>query len=96
MVATATDRSEQDFPKRFNDINIDWSVIEKRLIRWGELFRHSKKLRVDISFNYVDSQPQTAGTTKQGSKRSSSVTQRMLVDRAAQLDAEEDSGHPSI
>jgi hypothetical protein len=55
-----------------------------------------KKLRISISFSYVDSQPPT-GTIKRGVKRGSSITQRMLSDRVTQLDAEEDSnGHPSV
>jgi len=96
VVASVTDRSQRDLTKRFDNIDIDWSGIEKQLIGWGELFRYGKKLRISISFNYVDSQPPT-GTIKRGAKRGSSATQRMLSDRAAQLDAEEDSdGHPSV
>jgi hypothetical protein len=50
-----------------------------------------------VSFNYIDSHPQSTGTTKRGAKRGSSATKRMLADRTAQLDAEEDnSGEPSI
>jgi len=51
----------------------------------GELFRSGKKLRVDISFNYVDLGLSSAGTLK----RASSATQQMLANRTAQLDAEE-------
>jgi hypothetical protein len=49
-----TKRLERDFTKRFNETDIDWLVIEKQLVVWGELFRTSKKLRVDISFNYLE------------------------------------------
>jgi len=51
MVASVTDRSERDLTKRrkrFDDIDIGWSVIEKQFVEWGELFRYDKKLRVDL------------------------------------------------
>ena len=47
-------------------------------------------------FNYIDSHPQSTGTTKQGAKKGSSATQRMLADRTAQLDAEDNSGELSV
>jgi hypothetical protein len=50
VVVSVTERSERDLTKRFDEIDIDWSVIEKQLVVWGELFRAGKKLRVDISF----------------------------------------------
>jgi len=31
------------------DIDIDWSIIEKELMQWGDLFRSGKKLREDLS-----------------------------------------------
>jgi hypothetical protein len=91
VVASVTDHSERDLTKRFDDVDINWSVIQKQLIGWGELFRRGKKLRVDLSFNYIDS----ADTTKRGFKRGSSATQLMLADRTAQLDAEEESSGQS-
>jgi hypothetical protein len=97
VVASVAHRSERDLTKRFDNIDIDWSVVEKQMIGWGELFRSGRKLRVAVSFNYIDSRPQSTGTTKRGAKRGSSATKRMLADRTAQLDAEEDnSGEPSI
>ncbi|KAI5365710.1 hypothetical protein J4E82_011247 [Alternaria postmessia] len=96
IIAAVVPRTQLKLTKRFDAIDIDWSVIEKRLVEWGESLRHGKKLRISISFSYVDSRPPSS-MTKQGTKRGSSATQRMLSDRAAQLDAEEDSdGHPSV
>jgi hypothetical protein len=76
-------------------MDIDWSVIERQLIRWGEFFRAGRRLRVDLSFNYIDASLQSASSANRGNKRGS-ATQRMLADRASQLGTEQvTSGSPS-
>ncbi|PSN61086.1 hypothetical protein BS50DRAFT_535093, partial [Corynespora cassiicola Philippines] len=54
VVISVNERSERDLTKRFDETEIDWSMVEKQLLMWGELFRAGKKLRVNLSFNYVD------------------------------------------
>jgi hypothetical protein len=49
-----TERSQRDLTKRFKEIDIDWLVVERQLLSWGELFRAGKKLRVYLSFNYLE------------------------------------------
>jgi len=54
VVVLVKERLEQDLTKRFDKAEIDWPVVEKQLIAWGELFHAGKKLMVDLSLNYVD------------------------------------------
>jgi hypothetical protein len=97
VVVSVTERSERDLTKRFDETNIDWAIIKKQLVAWGELFRVGKKLRLILSFNYVDtSQSSTALLRGPNQRCRSSTTNQMLTERAAQLDAKESSGQPSI
>jgi hypothetical protein len=93
VVVSVTGRSERDLTKRFEELDIDWSTVEKQLVQWGDLFRAGKKLRVDLTFNYVEvgEQLATNSSTRGCRKGGSSATKRMLTERAQQLDAEHDS-----
>lgn len=64
---SASDRTQRDLAKRFDDLEISWPIIAKQLEAWGERFRSGKKLRVDLYFNYVDAYPSSA-TPKRGTK----------------------------
>jgi hypothetical protein len=90
VVVSVTDRSERDLTKRFDDRDIDWFLVERQFLAWGESFRAGKRLRVDVSFNYVEVGQQAAVTTKRAGKRGgSSATQQMFAERDSQIDAEE-------
>ncbi|EOA85573.1 uncharacterized protein SETTUDRAFT_29158 [Exserohilum turcica Et28A] len=96
VVASVKDRSESDLTRRFDDMNIDWSVVERQFVQWSELFRAGKRLKVNLAFNYTDSVSSSSVAASRGTKRGSYATQRMLADRASQLDAEQQSsGQPS-
>jgi hypothetical protein len=69
VVLSVTARTEKDLVKRFDDLSIDWSVIAKTLMGWGEHFRSGKKLTVQLSFNYLDAKPPPAGSARRGNKR---------------------------
>ncbi|PVH94441.1 hypothetical protein DM02DRAFT_191648 [Periconia macrospinosa] len=97
VVVSVTERSERDLIKRFDDIDIDWTEIEEQLVEWGDRFRAGKKLRVDVSFNYLElGQPASTAAGKAGKRGYRSATQHMLAERAAQLGDEEIAGQPSI
>lgn len=91
-----TKRSERDFIKRFDDINIDWSTIEEQLEKWGQLFRAGQRRRVDFCFNYRESDQALMISAKK-KRPYPSTTRQMLAEREALLDAEQViSGRNSI
>lgn len=97
IIISVNERGQDDLIKRFDDTNVNWSVIERQLVVWSELFRRGKKLTVKISFNYVESSQGSATSSRKADKRGSSITDRMLTERDTQLDVEEaSSGRPSI
>lgn len=59
VVVSVTDRKTRDLTKRFDETNIDWLIIQRQLVTWGELFRAGKTLRLTFSFNYVEVSPST-------------------------------------
>jgi hypothetical protein len=98
VVVSVTQRKEPDLTKRFNNTSIDWAVIESQLLAWGELYRAGKKLRLNLSFNYVNTSHSSTTSLGMADKRgSSSTTRQMLAEGNAQVDAEQAStGHPPI
>lgn len=97
IIVSNSDRTQRDLNKRFNKTEIVWAPIEKQLRMWSSHFCRGKRLTLRICFNHIeecDSPP----TGRNGEKRGkSSVTRRMLGDRDAQLDAEENAcGQQSI
>ena len=98
IVISVNERGQDDLIKRFDDTNVNWSVIERQLVVWSELFRAGRKLTVKISFNYVETGHGSATSSRKGGRKgASSTTHRMLAERDTQLEAEEAaSGQPSI
>ncbi|KAI1374707.1 hypothetical protein F4677DRAFT_425854 [Hypoxylon crocopeplum] len=98
VVVSVTDRHERDLVKRFDERNVDWTVVEKQLRTWSHLLRLGKRLRVNISFRYLAVTQAAEHSPWPGHTRGiRSATQAMLAQRELQLNAEQDSlGQPSI
>ncbi|KXJ84980.1 hypothetical protein Micbo1qcDRAFT_169776, partial [Microdochium bolleyi] len=98
VVVHVQDRSERDFVKRFDELDIEWSILEQQLLLWSNLFRAGRRLRIEITFNYIQTSGGAGVTTKRGTKRGfASTSERMLAQRDMHLTAEEgSSGQPSI
>jgi hypothetical protein len=69
VVVSVTDRLGRDLTERFDKTEIGWPVIESSLWR-EENSRTGKKIRVDLSFNYLETSQQPAMLSKTGDKRS--------------------------
>jgi hypothetical protein len=72
--------------------------VERQLLQWSESFRAGKKLRLDVSFNYVEiGQPAQVASKGAGKQGYPSSIQQMLAERDSQVNAEEGTSiQPSI
>ncbi|KAH8797811.1 hypothetical protein F5884DRAFT_626659, partial [Xylogone sp. PMI_703] len=55
VVLSVNDRSERDITKRFEELQIDWPIVEDKLQAWSHLLRIGKRLTVNALFNYIES-----------------------------------------
>lgn len=94
VVVAVNERSQRDLTKHFEGTDIDWTPIETQLLRWENLFRQGKKLRLLISIHYIEDNSSTSSRTDK--RGNTSTTTGMLRELHEQVSAEELSGQPSI
>ncbi|KAJ9493518.1 hypothetical protein H2202_011006 [Exophiala xenobiotica] len=98
VIVSVTGRTGRPLTRQFDDLRVEWSVVERQLTDWSELFQKGKKLFVKIRIRYVEVNAlvSTNGPATKTTKVRGTATQCMLADRAAQIDAEEaTTGNPS-
>lgn len=90
MVVSVTGRKERPLNKQFEGVSIDWSIVERKLLQWSDLFRNGKKLRVDICLHYTETERSSRNANDQNKRRKvgSSATERSLNELDA-VDAQE-------
>lgn len=53
IMASVLRDSEQKLHQQSEGIDIDWEMTENQLLKWRELFRRGKKLKLDVCVSYV-------------------------------------------
>ncbi|KAK5444222.1 hypothetical protein LTS15_010575 [Exophiala xenobiotica] len=98
VVAKVIGRPGDDFVAQYEAINIDWAQIERRLLKWSDLFRKGKKLTVNIIFHYLEVSPVAAINTSRtrGKQVRGTATQQMQTELTAEANAEQaTTGRPA-
>lgn len=54
LVVSVNERSQSDLIKRFKGASVDWTTVENQPLMWANLYRLGKKLRIQITINYID------------------------------------------
>jgi hypothetical protein len=92
ITVSVNDRSLRNLEKFYNPANISWKPLEKQLHQWSNLLRIGKKITIEIAFNYRgddDGHSMPSRRVEKGGRVS--ATSRMLAEREAHIDAEEET-----
>ncbi|OGE46894.1 hypothetical protein PENARI_c093G12216 [Penicillium arizonense] len=96
ILVSVNHRNQPDLTLSCDKTEMDWPAVEKQLLVWGDLFRAGKKLTLNMSFNYTEGSHVPRASPRRTDKRgTSSATQLMLLERQADINAQEQAtGQP--
>ena len=86
-----TQRSEDDFAAQYAKTDVNWLEVESKLLKWSELFRKGKKLRVNICFRYVETTTETGPnfTNANGKRARGSASEQQRAELIDEVNGEE-------
>ncbi|KAK5189083.1 hypothetical protein LTR96_011243 [Exophiala xenobiotica] len=89
-VLSVTQRALRPVTTDFDVDKLDWTVPDGQLLEWSQHFRNGKSLRVNLSFNYVEGNPESASrATRRADRRGqTSASTRMRADRVRHIETE--------
>ncbi|CAG2001635.1 unnamed protein product [Fusarium graminearum] len=88
-------RGEEDLATRSDGLDIDWKIIESKLQAWSHLLLDGKRLKISLSFNYVETSQ--SGSVVARGRGGRSATASQLAERAIDIGEEETaSAEPAV
>jgi hypothetical protein len=88
-------RGQEDLAMRSDGFDIGWKIIEGKLQAWSNLLLDGKRLKINLSFNYIETSPSGNAIARGRGGRSATASQ--LVERAMDIGEEETvSAQPAI
>ncbi|KAM0293718.1 hypothetical protein ACHAPM_011518 [Fusarium culmorum] len=88
-------RGEEDLATRSDGLDIDWKIIESKLQAWSHLLLDGKRLKVSLSFNYIETSQSGIVVTRCRGGRSATASQ--FAERALDIGEEETaSAEPAV
>ncbi|KAH7230895.1 hypothetical protein BKA59DRAFT_535840 [Fusarium tricinctum] len=80
-------RGEEDLATRSDGLDIDWKIIESKLQAWSHLLLDGKRLKISLSFNYIETSQ--SGSVVARGRGGRSATASQLAERAIDIGKEE-------
>ncbi|SPJ84211.1 uncharacterized protein FTOL_10728 [Fusarium torulosum] len=88
-------RGEADLTTRSDGLDINWKMIENKLQAWSDLLLDGKRLKISLSFNYIETSQSGNAVARGRGGRSATASQ--LAERAIDIGEEETaSAEPAV
>ncbi|KAG7420486.1 hypothetical protein Forpi1262_v016332 [Fusarium oxysporum f. sp. raphani] len=88
-------KGEADLNTRSDGLDVNWKMIESKLQAWSHLLLDGKKLKISLSFNYIETSQ--SGSVVARGRGGRSATASQLAERAIDIGEEETaSAEPAV